>query len=203
MIKIIEHKNWNTKKVPLETLESLIACNRTFVEKIFREQGTFVPTIIGYSKDNKNRIIIVKGFTDENEKMLLCKIVTMLFSVHDIDKYVFLSEGWAVKSENEQPYGQLFDPTTKYPETETECQVCEKYESLENHPNRIEVLSIMAVNKYEAKIASYEIHADKTLTDFGVPFSAGGLFTRLLPEKEINERQKKELRELLELLKKG
>jgi hypothetical protein len=163
---------------PLETLESLIACNRTFVENIFREQGTFVPTIIGYSKDNKNRIIIVQRFTDENQKMLLCKIVTMLFSVHDIDKYVFLSEGWAVKSENEQPY--------------------EKYESLENHPNRIEVLSIMAVNKYEAKIASYEIHADKTLTDFGVPFSAGGLFTRLLPEKEINERQKKELRELLE-----
>jgi len=164
--------------IQLETLESLISFNKEYAESIFKEHKEFAPMIVGYTKDNKNRIAILGHFENSDEKENWYRLASLIFLVNNVDKYVVMTEGWAVRSKENETDEDLY-----------------KYGSLADHPNRMEVLSIVAVNKHGAKMSSIEIMPDKTLKPISDMEGYGikGRITELLPSDPDYKPTKKDL----------
>jgi len=117
---------------------------------------------------------------NDEEKDHFCRAAALLFGVHGIDKYVFLSEGWSapVKDKTENPY--------------------EKYDSLAEHPERSRIFSISATNRHGSKIRLYTKMKDKTLTPCSPIAESTGLFAELLPVRELTNAEKKVVKKHLE-----
>jgi len=82
----------------LETLDSLIEYNVRFAEKLYKETGFLTPVIIGYTRDNKQKVFIVGQFQDEKGKLQWANTASAAFRLFDIDKYVVMFEGRTVKN---------------------------------------------------------------------------------------------------------
>ena len=170
----------------LETLESLIEVNKKFATDYFKEHGELRPMAVGYTPDNKNRIVILGGFSDDQSKAAWQHMVSLVFLLYDVDKYVVMHEGWALLNPSDDPY---------------------RYGSLADHPDRVEVLNIVAVNRHGAKMSISQILEDRSLKE--LPFGDGGevrgSFCDLLsvlgePRRKLTDGEKKELRKLLETM---
>jgi len=167
-----------SKVFSLETLDSLISFNREFAQEHFKKYGELHPMIVGYSRDNQKRYIIYGLFSSPKEKSKWLMFATLLFSIYDVDKYVVMSESWAVKDEN----------------------AYEKHSSLETHPNRISVLTVVAVNKHGSKIVVDEILDTKTLKTMSEQGDVTGAFCDLLPKKLLTKDEKELTANLLSVI---
>lgn len=168
----------------LETLESLIEFNKNLAEKWFKENGSLAPMIIGYTRNNKQKVIIVGQFENDDEKQQWLLTAAAAFYLFDVDKYAIINEGWMVK-----------DPTVDV------AEIYKQYGSLENYPGRTECLNILAVNKHGAKMSISEILEDKTLKQLdGEYHSVSGRICELIP-KDIPPLSAKKRKEIFEYIK--
>jgi hypothetical protein len=175
----------------LETLESIIKVNFEFAQKLFKDEGGIYPMAVGYTRDNTQRVCIVGKFSDQKEKQEWAVLVTMLFAYYDVDKYAFMSEGWCVVPEAKGD--------------EEAVKEAHQYGSLENHPNRLEILSLLAITRYGRQAAVKQITEDKQLIDFPKGNVRGGdlkgLMCDLLPPKDIPPEIKQKMKGMVDMLK--
>ena len=172
----------------LETLESLIAFNKDFAQKRFSSQDQFMPMVVGYTSDNSQRIIVAGIFNNNQEKEMFFKTASLVFCLYSIDKYVVMTEAYGLRyteeTKDEDPY--------------------EKYGSLAEHPNRMDLLSILAVNRHGAKMSSLEILPDRSLleTDLATYSTVSGRMTELLPPADMKKlsQAERDQRDLLQSL---
>lgn len=162
----------------LETLESLIEYNKKFAFEQFKEHGELRPMVVGYTPDNSRRIVVMGSFADNPQKQAWLTMVSMIFHLHDVDKYVVMHEGWAVMKEDSDPY---------------------RYGSLAEHPDHVEVLNIVAVNRHGAKMSISQIMPDRSL-EKEIVGEAAGTFCELLPQNKLSNVEKENLKKLLERL---
>lgn len=152
--------------IQLETLESLLEFNTKFAQDYFNEHGELQTMVVGYNKDNTKRICILGDFNQDMEKMRWTQFVKTVFAYFDIDKYVFMSEGWALKAAT--------------------IEERQQFKSISEHPARIEVLSILAINRHGQKATIKEIDKDRKLIDFeATPGRAEGVMCDLLPPMDM------------------
>lgn len=170
------------KTYSLETLDSLIEFNKDFAVRTFKEQGGLQPMVVGYTPDNTKQIALLGEFSNPEEKNRWLNIIVCVFAYYGIDKYVVMHEGWAVLAKDT-------------PETHKG--------NLSSHPDRVETLCVIAVNKLGAKMDVSIIKEDRSLEPMegASGASVGGTFTELLTDKKLNAEERSKLRGLLVLLK--
>jgi hypothetical protein len=112
----------------MPTLADLIELASDFVEKTFNKYGRFEPMYHAVTADCLCMIVPFPPINDRNEGL---KLVRSLFLEKDVVAYVFTDEAWLVKS-NEEPVG-----------------------SLDQHPDRCEVIMLSAESEHEATIFGY------------------------------------------------
>lgn len=161
----------------LETLESLIDFNQKFAVAYFKRFGVLQPMIVGYSSDNTKRFVILGVFKNDIEKDTWLRTASLVFLVNDVDKYVVMYEGW---------YVQLGKKDAELPNV-----------SLANHPDRLEILAVTAVNKLGAKMNAFTVDVeDRSLVPLDIQGAeASGRFCELLQFLDLSKAQKDKLRE--------
>lgn len=174
----------------LETLDSLIKVNFEFAQDFFTKEGGIHPMAVGYTRDNTQRVCVVGRFANQKEKQEWAVLVTMLFAYYDVDKYAFMSEGWCVVPEAKGD--------------EEAVKEAHQYGSLENNPNRLEILSLLAITRYGRQAAMKQITEDKQLMDFPKGNMRGdiqGLMCDLLPPKDMPPEIKQKMKGMVDMLK--
>ena len=171
----------------LETLDSLIAVNKDLAEKRFKDINKgemFLPWIVGYTPDNCQRILIAGIFKDDEEKQKWFQTASLVFLLYGLDKYVVMTEAWSAKLDKDENIQDIY----------------KKYGSLEFHPNRMEILSILAVNRNGTKISTFEIDKDRHLVPMPEMDSLDvrGRMCDLLPPSDLRPTAKE--REILRSL---
>lgn len=164
--------------VPLETLDSMIEFNTKWATDIYKAHKMLYTMIVGYTADGKQKICFPGLFRDHKEKNDFLDIVKIGFSAYNVDKYAVISETWGVRDATSEVY--------------------KKYNNLADHPDRIDCLMIIAVNKIGNTMRMFKILEDKTLDFWYDNMKVGGNFTELLPTKKPTESERKILMSLLE-----
>ena len=156
----------------LETLDSLIEYNTKFATELYKKDKTISTLIVGYPPDNSKRLCFMGEFKNAKEKSIFVEMVKLHFLAYNIDKYVIMCEAWCIETNDKKEH-------TKYP-------------SLQQHPNKIESLMILANNKIGQKIKMFKITAEKDL-EFWRDYDGilEGTFSDLLPKEKLQEEKRK------------
>jgi hypothetical protein len=135
----------------LETLESLIEEAKNFALSYYKNKGELSPQIVGFTRQNNEKLILMGHFFPTKNEWLEC--TKLAFAAYDVDKYYVVSESWMVCQDTKP----ISIPITG---------------SISNHPDRVDVITVVAVNRQGSKSIIYKIQADKTLEVFNIPHGA-------------------------------
>lgn len=163
----------------LETLESLMNFNKEYAKTIYKKEGQILPMFVGYTKNNSSRIIIAGAFSNNEEKESWCTLARCAFLKCNVDKYVF------------RIFYVLFKNVCFcHTHVEKPEDIYKKYKSIKDHPNRKEALTIIAVNRYGAKMSSTIIEngtlKETEIKSNGTYKDVGGRMTELEVVEKYN-----------------
>jgi hypothetical protein len=162
--------------INLETLESLLEHNSKVAVDIYEKDKNLTAMIIGYSPDNKTRYCFPGIFRDQDEKRKFLQLVTIGFAALGVDKYAVVCESWGVE------------------DSDLDRQ---KYPDFSKHPNRVECLMIIAVNKLGNRVRMYKIKNKKLEFWYDDGNTVAGIFVELLPKVKIPKAIGKSILDLL------
>jgi len=155
----------------IETLEDLIKEHMAIAKDLFKEYGDVGAMCIGYTKNS--RVLIPIEFHTSDEKEALLRIVTMVFAVHDVNRYTIGHEAWML----EGPPDQV---NAEYDRLKKEGLM------IADSPMRVEALVCTATSRFKSLALMSMIKEDRSLVDYENDFdftTAGGRFTELLPPR--------------------
>lgn len=174
----------------LETLEDLIKEHMAITKKHFEKDGEVTAMCIGYSKDC--RILLPLIFETADEKKTILQIMTMIFTVHNVNRYTISSEAWGLDG----------PPDIVEPERD---RLKKEGLMFADSPMRIEMLNCIAISRHETLVLLNIIKADRSIEPFQREYDhrkSSGRLTELLPPVGISDKTMSEIKMFLARAKK-
>ena len=156
----------------LETLESICEESRKFAHTYYAKYKRLEPMVVGYSTDNKKRVIVPYPTTGSDFE---CMQTQLVLRYNDVDKYAVIMESWMKMNLSE-------DEFKKY-----------SHGDLAKDSDRVSAVTIIAVNSQGSKLEAYKIGEDHSLTHMELPegVSFGGLAATLLEGTTLLTKEQK------------
>lgn len=176
-------RKWRTMVAPIkiitDTLEDLVQEHLNISKDLVEEEDQSLPMAVGYSIDT--RYIFPMLFRNDEEKMKMVQVVSLLFAVHGVTRYTFSSEAHMLDGTDDTEYQRLQKEGKRISES----------------PNAIEILICVGVSKTENITETYKIKEGRKLEKFmdDEAITTGkGTFYELLPTDDLTPEERKILK---------
>lgn len=178
------------KVTKLETLKDLIKEHKEFAIERF-EKGDETAIVIGYS--GTERLVFPLFYRNDKEKEMTLQIVSLGFIAHDVKRYTFDAQGYSLKFDKDVDYQKEYD------------KLKAEGKGIKDHPNHIEVLMCGAISYKEKLMQVFEITENNNKKELkGILEEledVGGRFSELLPDPNLPEDLRKEIKAHFNIMK--
>lgn len=163
-------------------IEELVEYHMEIAKSLYNQNKEYKPLVIGYAPDK--RIKVPLDFADDYEKEMRLRAITIAFLSHGVTSYTVANEGYSLESKSMEEYDKLRNEGKR----------------ISDHPDHVEVLLCIGVSEDKKMMRVYKIDPETRelsyLSEMSDEAGAAGRFTELLPDMEIPEETKAEVRAL-------
>lgn len=163
------------------SLEDLMSHHLNVAKMFYEQDKSYEPLVIGYSQNSRVKIPV--DFADDESKEMKLRAATICFLANDVTRYTVATEGYSLEGGNVEEYEKLRSEGKR----------------ISDHPNCIEILLCIGVSKNESLMRVYKIDpVSRELSEIEKMSEgdASGRFTELIPDVELSEEHKQQIRDL-------
>lgn len=118
-------------------LETAIKDAETFIEGVYKTSNELLPMAVFHFDDGPRHVCGL----DMSDKNFIARMLRQHVQQHDPDAYVMMTEAWSVQTSDSEP-PQPGD--------------------LSRHPDRVEVVTLVAETRVNAALITHRIHRDES-----------------------------------------